>query len=311
MSLKEWFVVWFKAARAPFLVVSFIPAVLGGVIALYLGEIDWLLFAIVVIGVVMAHSAADFFDDYYDFKTGNLGNKEKQFHDSPLIDGTIKPGQVMFAGILCMLIAVASGIYAYIVVGMPVVWLMLAGAFIVFFYTAPPVRLNYRGLGEFALFLAFGPLIVFGLTYVLTGQVYVESILAGVPVGIYIMNVGLVSNTFDYHDDVASGKKAFPVRFGQAAAVRLIVASTWIAYLSVVAGVIFNILPVWSLLIFVSLPIAMQVVKGVRGYHDVNNYTGAMTKAIALSAIGGLLLIAAYILNIYFGLYFSDLVAGV
>lgn len=307
MTIKEWIIVWLKAARAPFLVVSIIPAILGGVIAIYLGEIDWLLFTLVVIGVVMAHSAADFFDDYYDFKTGNLGNKEKQFHDSPLIDGTIKPGQVMFAGILCMVIAIATGIYTYLEVGMPVVYLMLAGAFIVFFYTAPPIRLNYRGLGEFALFLAFGPLIVFGVTYVLTDSLSIESLLAGIPVGIFIMNVGLVSNTFDYHDDVASGKKAFPVRFGQAAAVKLIIVATWIAYLSIIAGIVFNILPVYAILAFVSLPIAMQVIKGVRQYHDVNNYTGAMTKAIALSAISGLLLIVAYVLAIFYDLNFNTL----
>jgi len=310
MTIKETFIVWFKAARAPFLIVSIIPAILGGTIAIFLGEIDWLLFALVVTGIVMAHSAADFFDDYYDFKTGNLGNKEKQFHDSPLIDGTIKPGQVMFAGILCLIIAIATGIYTFLEVGMPVVWLMLAGAFIVFFYTAPPIRLNYRGLGEFALFLAFGPLIVFGVTYVLTDGIRIESMLAGVPIGIFIMNVGLVSNTFDYHDDVASGKRAFPVRFGQAAAVKLIIASTWIAYLSIIAGVVFNILPLWSLLMFLSLPIAMQVIKGVKKYTDLNNYTGAMTKAIALSAIGGLLLIAAYILAIYWNITFDSIIKG-
>ena len=82
----EWFKIWFKAARAPFLAVSIIPCLLGGAISYSHGPFSWLSFVLATVGIVMAHSAADFIDDYFDYKTGNLGNKEKQFHDSPLID---------------------------------------------------------------------------------------------------------------------------------------------------------------------------------------------------------------------------------
>ncbi|ROL56353.1 prenyltransferase, partial [Bacteroidetes/Chlorobi group bacterium ChocPot_Mid] len=208
----NWLKVWFKAARAPFLVVSFIPCLVGGAMAYSTGSFDWMIFITVTIGIVMAHSAGDFIDDYFDFKTGNLGNKEKQFHDSPLIDQKVTAGQVLFAFLLCMAIALACGIYLLFTVGMPVITMTLIGAFIVLFYTSPPLKLNYRGLGETMLFIAFGPLIVFGVYYVLTGNMQWEPIIAGIPLGIFTMNVGLVSNTFDYFDDVESNKKAIPVR---------------------------------------------------------------------------------------------------
>lgn len=298
MTVKEWLFVWFKAARAPFLVVSIIPSFVGGIIAYLHGQFDPAIFAIVTIGIVMAHSAADFIDDYFDFKTGNLGNKEKQFHDSPLIDGKVTLKQVAIATALCLVISFASGIYLLIEIGMPVLIMAAIGTFIVFFYTSPPVRLNYHGLGESALFFAFGPMIVFGVYYVLTKEFSLEPIMASIPLGIFTMNVGLVSNTFDYEDDVQSGKKAIPVIFGQAFAAKLLVIVTIIAYLSLIGAVLFRIMPYWTLISLITVPIAFQVNSATLKYQDTSNYTKAMTKTIALSSVMGILLFASYVIVI-------------
>lgn len=295
MTIKQTLVVWFKAARAPFLVVSLMPALLGGAIAALHGPIDVTAFVVAVIGVVMAHSAADFIDDYFDFKTGNLGNKVQQFHDSPLIDGTVTLRQVMIATILCLAIAGGAGLYLLVTVGLPVVVITAAGAFIVFFYTSPPLKLNYRGLGETMLFLAFGPLIVFGVAYVLTGAFSAEAFLAGVPLGIFTMNVGLVSNTFDHDDDVASGKRSLPVRFGQAAAVRIITVTNAWAYILTAAGALSGVMPCWTLALLVTIPLSRRVVEKASLYLDTANYTPAMTAAIALATVAGAVLCLAYL----------------
>ena len=296
--MKDWIVTWLKAARAPFLIVSFIPAVLGGIIAYYHGAFDWTIFILATVGAVMAQSAADFIDDYFDYKNGNLGNKEQQFHDSPLISGKITTGQVMFAFLLCLGIAVGIGIYLLIEVGLPVLYLMAAGAFIVLFYTSPPIRLNYRGLGETMLFIAFGPMIVFGVYFVLTGEFSIEPLLASIPLGIFIMNVGIVSNTFDHDDDVKSGKRSLPVRFGQANAVKVLTIVTFLAYATVVISVILDIMPYWTLIGLLSLPVAIQVIKATSKFENTDNYTPAMSKAIALSSIMGVMLIAGYAIGV-------------
>lgn len=298
MTFKETLVVWFKAARAPFLVVSLLPAILGGVIAWYDGAFDWTIFIMATIGIVMAHGAADFIDDYYDYINGNLGNKDQQFHDSPLIDGKVTTRQVLIAAALSMLIAVGAGIYLLIEVGWPVLYLMAAGAFIVFFYTAPPVRLNYRGLGETALFFAFGPMIVFGMYYVLTGTYSWEPIIISAPIGIFTMNVGIVSNIFDHDDDVKSGKRCIPVRFGQKRTVQILLVATVIAYLAIIGGTIFNILPLWTLLGLLTLPLGYAVVKLSSNFADTRYYTPAMTRAIALSSVTSIVLIIAYLIPV-------------
>jgi 1,4-dihydroxy-2-naphthoate octaprenyltransferase len=294
--MKAWLVIWFKAARAPFLVVSLLPALLGGAMAYLHGGFNLALFIATTVGIVMAHSAADFIDDYFDFKKGNLGNKVQQFHDSPLIDGKVTLKQVLVATALCLVVALGCGIYVFIMVGPSILWLAAAGLFIVFFYTSPPVMLNYRGLGETMLFLAFGPLIVIGVTLVLTGQFSWEALTASLIPGVMTMNVGVVSNTFDYHDDIKSGKRTMSVRFGQANAIRVMMISTTLAYAAVLISVIFGFMPIWALLVVLTLPLALSAVREASKYTDDKFYTPAMGKTIALSSLATLLLTVGYVL---------------
>ncbi len=297
MAVKAWFVTWFKAARAPFLVVSLLPSLLGGAVATYTqGSIDVTAFIIATIGIVMAHSAADFVDDYFDFKKGNLGNKVQQFHDSPLIDGKVTVNQVLIAIALCLLAAFAAGLYLLIDIGMPVLVMTLIGLFIVLFYTSPPFKMNYRGLGETMLFIAFGPLIVVGVYYVLLREFAIAPLIVSLMPGIFTMNVGLVSNTFDHDDDVKSGKRTIPVRFGQANAVRLLAVGSIIAYTAIVLGVVLALLPVWTLASLLTIPLSVDVVRNASRYQEESHYTPAMTRAIALSSIASLILIFAYLI---------------
>lgn len=300
MKLIYWTKIWFKAARAPFLVVSLIPAILGGVIAWKDGGFDWTIFLLTTIAIVLAHSAADFIDDYFDYKNGNLGNKEQQFHDSPLISGEITSKQVIWATIICLVPAVGIGIYLTYLIGWPVLLMAGIGTFIVFFYTSPPFRLNYRGVGESALFLAFGPMIVFGVYFVLTQQFSWEPILLSIPLGVFTMNVGLVSNTFDYEDDIKSAKKTFPVRFGQANAVKLLNFGTILAFGVIIVAGIFQKVSLLSLAITLLAFIAYKVSAGTSKYEDLSKYTKAMGSAIALSSLSGIVLTLAYAGEILF-----------
>ena len=297
-KVKQWLIVWFKAARAPFLVVSAIPALLGGVIAYAHGAFDWTVFLLAAGGVVMAHSAADFIDDYFDYQHGNLGNKVQQFHDSPLISGEVTLRQVLVATILCAALAAAAGIALLVRVGAPVLIMAAIGGFIVLFYTSPPVRLNYRGLGETALFVAFGPALVFGVYFVLTETFIWVPLLASFPLGIFTMNVGIVSNTFDYDDDVRSGKYTLPVRLGQQRAVQLLAVLTAVAYIELVAAIAFGWLPLWCALGLLTLPLGVDTVRLTARYADSKQYAPAMGRAIALSALMGLLLSLGYWLSV-------------
>ena len=178
-------------------------------------------------------------------------------------------------------------------VGTPVLYLVAAWAFVVLFYTAPPVRLNYRGFGETSLFLAFGPMITFGVYYVRVRQPAWEPMLVGVPLGVFTMNIGLVSNIFD-HDDARSGKRTLALRLGQAASVRLLAVSYAAAYGVLVLGALSGGTTPWSLLALLGAPLAVDTVRRTARFADSAHYTAAMTSAIALSSVTGVLLGVAY-----------------
>ncbi|MFQ3597481.1 MAG: prenyltransferase [Chloroherpetonaceae bacterium] len=297
-TITEYIGIWFKAARAPFLVTSAIPAMLGGIIAYSHGSFDWTIFLLAFLGIIAAHSAADFIDDYFDYKNGNFANKDQQFHDSPLVRGIITDKQVMQGFLICLALALASGIYIFFAVGMPVLILTALGAFIVFFYTSPPIRLNFRGLGETSLFLAFGPMVVFGVYFVLTQSFNWSPILASVPVGVFVMNVGIVSNIFDHDDDVKNGKFTMPVKIGQARAVQILTVITVFAYLFLIACALSGFLPIWSLITLLTAPMSFKMLMLTRNYKNLSQYQPAMSMAIGVASLGGLLIMLGYAISI-------------
>lgn len=298
-KIKEWTIIWFKAVRGPFLIMSVLPVLLGGIIAYQNSQFNGWFLLMVLLGVLLAHSAADLFDDFYDYRTGNAGSKDHKFHDNPLFKGQISIRQVLTAAVLCTAVAAIIGVYLLVEVGMPVLYLTIGGAFILFFYTAPPFRLNYHGLGEIVIFLAFGPMIIFGTFYVVTGQFSLEPVLASIAPGIFTMNVGLISNIFDYEDDLAHDKMSIPVRFGRATGMNVLIFGNGIAYLSILLGVIFQILPMGCLLMFLSLPLSINAVKWTRQFQLMENIKPARLNAIKLAAISSFLLGIGYLIEAF------------
>lgn len=297
-KIKEWTIIWFKAVRGPFLIMSVLPVLLGGVIAYQNSQFNGWFLVLVLLGVLLAHAAADLFDDFYDYRTGNVGSKDHKFTDNPLFIGQISIRQVLTAAVLCTLIAAIIGVYLLVTVGWPVLYLTIGGAFILFFYTAPPFRLNYHGLGEIVIFLAFGPMIIFGTFYVVTGQISMEPVLISIAPGIFTMNVGLISNIFDYEDDLAHNKMSIPVRFGRTAGMNVLIAGNIIAYLVILLGVVIQILPLGCLLIFLSLPLSINKIKWTRQYQTMANIKPARLNAIKLAALSSLLLGIGYLLEL-------------
>lgn len=290
--------IWLKAARAPFLVVSLLPCALGGLVARRHGPVDLSLALLLTLGVVLAQAAANLIDDFFDFRSGNLANKSGQFHPSPLIDGEVTTRQVLAAAALCSLGALACGLAAFASVGWPVAWMTLAGALLVVFYTAPPLALNQRGLGELALFVAFGPLAVAGVAFVLSREWRWEPLLLGIPVGLFTMNVGLVSNTFDHDDDIRCAKRTLAVRFGQRRAVGLLAAGYGAGYALLLALALTSVTPLWTLLALPTAALVPSVLGRSAAFRDPAHFTPAMTAAIGLASAGSVLLCLGYVLAI-------------
>jgi 1,4-dihydroxy-2-naphthoate octaprenyltransferase len=160
---------WLIACRASVLFMTFTAAALGGLMAWRAGAFQWDLWLATVLGLMFAHATNNLLNDYTDSRRGIDRDNyyRNQYGVHVLEDGLMNERQFwrylgVTAGIALLLgawlISQRSGLTFN---------LMLAGAFFVLFYTWP---LKYYGLGEPAVLLVWGPLMVGGSYYVLAGQ---------------------------------------------------------------------------------------------------------------------------------------------
>lgn len=101
-----------------------------------------------------------------------------------------------------------------------VLWIGVAGLALAYFYHAPPLRLAYRGLGELAVAIAYGPLICAGTYLVQVGSLPFTVVLPALPLGILIAAFLWINEFPDYSADALSGKRTLVVRLGRRRAAR-------------------------------------------------------------------------------------------
>ena len=141
-----------------------------------------------------------------------------------LIDGLLTRGQTIKISTISYLLGIVVGL---MIVGYReprIFWLGVACVALAFFYNAPPLKLSYRGFGELAVGISYGPLITAGTYLVQRGTVTLEVILVSVVLGLLIAAF-LWANEFpDYKADLASGRHNLVVQLGRAKAARAFVA---------------------------------------------------------------------------------------
>jgi 1,4-dihydroxy-2-naphthoate octaprenyltransferase len=170
------------------------------------------------------------------------------------------------------------------------------------FYTAPPLRLVHRGLGEIAVAVGFGPIMVLGAYYVQAHRFSGEALYVSVPVAILISLVLYVNEIPDRAGDGAAGKRTLPVRLSKDNVIAGYVGAVVLAYLLIAVGVFSDVLPGPTLIALATIPLAVKVTRGLRASYE-NPYAlmPSMAQNVKLHAFTGLLLFAGYLTAIIAG----------
>lgn len=293
--------VWLLELRAPFFSAAVVPTLLGAGFAWESqGMFDPLLFALTLAGVVLAHAGTNVVNDYFDFKSGTdvVNRNRTPFNGgSPfIITGVLAPKQVYWAAITFFAGCAAIGIYLAYAVTLWIIPLGVVGIGLGYFYTSPKLNLAAMGVGEFAVGLGFGPLIVLGAYMVQTGEVSLAAFLAGIPVAFLIGLVLFINQFPDRDADGSVGKNHWVVRMG------LQKAASWYAglmattFIVIVALWAVGIYPVWSLIALLPAAIAIKAVKIVLEKHgNVSELVPAQAMTIQLHLTVGLLISAGLI----------------
>lgn len=213
---------WLIATRSAVTAVTVYTCIIAGMLAWRDNYFAWLPWLIVTVGLFVAHGTNNILNDYTDFTRGV--DKDNYFRTQygvhPLVQGFFtKPQQIRWflaSGVLAAL----SGIYALYYTGFSpiILGLFVFGAISLLAYTYP---FKYWGVGEFAIFLIWGPIMVTGVYLVLalgsggdTANMW-KVALAGVPFGLSVASINIGKHIDKMKDDKAKGVGTFPVRVGQ------------------------------------------------------------------------------------------------
>jgi 1,4-dihydroxy-2-naphthoate octaprenyltransferase len=147
-----------------------------------------------------------------------------------LVEGLLTRAQTRAVSLVAYLLAVVCGIVIAVAREPAILPLALAGVLLAYFYHGAPVRLSYRGLGELAVGLAYGPMICAGTYLVQAGSVPVPVVLVALPLGLLVAAFLGINEFPDYRADAQAGKHTLVVRLGRRAASRAYAAIVALAF---------------------------------------------------------------------------------
>ena len=208
---------WLISTRAAVLLMTLLSAVLAGLFAWHDGyKVNLLSWFILALGLVLAHASNNIFNDYTDYTRGvDKDNYYRTMYGpQPVADGLMTRRQHLTYFAVTAFLALLCGLYLIFTNGNDLtIWVLLGlGAFFVLFYTWP---LKYIAMGEIAVLIVWGPLMIGGGYYVLTHVWNWNVVWASLP---YVLGVTTV--IFGKHIDkllVDKAKKIFtlPVLIGE------------------------------------------------------------------------------------------------
>ncbi len=255
---------WYQASRAPFFVATLVPLTLAGVIAYKHGSWNTARWIVICVASFLVHMNTNLANDYFEFLSG-ADSGESIGGSRVLQDGKLTLSEIRRAMILFYIVALMCGLWILWVTKLWwLIGLMLFSFLSSLFYTAPPIRYGYFGLGELFVGINMGPIMVVGGAAVISGQFIAQAVWLSLPIGFMVAMILYFQSLPDIDEDRAVGKHTIASRLGQPTAiwgVRLFVAIT---LLSVVLLVISGLLHTVALLSLLTLILAARIDKMIR-----------------------------------------------
>ncbi|MBW7957205.1 MAG: prenyltransferase [Deltaproteobacteria bacterium] len=288
------------ATRPQFLPATAVAVGLGASAAWHEARsFDMAAFALSMLAALLCHSGMNTLNDYYDSKNGaddlNRNALTPFTGGSRLIQrGLMTQGETLALGTALVAAGGLTGAYLALTVS-PVLFVIgLLGVASGYFYSAPPLFLAGRGLGELTVGLTFGLLTVLGAFVAQTGSIGLGPVIASLPLSFLIAAILFVNEFPDFEADRAAGKRTLVVRLEPQRARWGLVFLLAMAYASIVAGVFLGPLPSWSLSALITALIAIPgALCLLKNYDRARALTPAVKAMIAIHLFTGLLQIAS------------------
>jgi 1,4-dihydroxy-2-naphthoate octaprenyltransferase len=290
---------YFAATRPAFLSVTFVGVLVGLATAAASGiRLDPATATLTMFFALVAHAGANVINDYYDSLSGcDAANDQRVFPFTGgsrfIQNGVIPQRAIGLYGYSLLAAVIPAGLWLTAVSASGLVWIGLAGLFVGWAYSAPPLKLQGRGLGEFGI-TAGWLLIVVGTDFVQRHSFSFAPIATGLGFALLVANVLYINQFPDSHADAFAGKRTLVVRLGTRGARYGYAVIAALCYGWIVAMVVARHLPPAALISLLGAVPSLAALRHLWGHADQPALLAPAIKMTILAAsLHGLLLAGA------------------
>lgn len=259
---------------------SIAPVLFGATYALgYEIKFSILKFILFLLACLLIQAATNLFNEYYDYKHG-LDKIDSEGISGSIVKGNLSPREVMVGALVLYALAFVLGL---ILTFMTSVYVLLVGLVCMlagYFYTGGKYPIAYSPFGEVVSGFFMGTIIIALSFYFQTGYVNADIIAVSLPLFIMIGAILLANNIRDLDNDKESGRRTYAILVGRNNAIKTMAISFIVVYLLNVLFIITKYASWWNLLVFVTIPLAIKIIKGF----SANNHKTTMAPFMVLTA---------------------------
>lgn len=300
-SPTVWVRAWLKVLGPPFIALTVVVSLLGAAIAFQRNcAFNLGLWILGTLGLVAIHFGTSSLNDYFDYLSGtdNINVAGSIFSGGSRViqEGLLSPRALLITGSSFIAIGSIIGLYLAFLKGLPVLWLGIIGVILAVGYVHPLINLSKKGLGELAVALSFGPIMLSGVYYVQAQEINVDILLIGLIMGLLAASVLWINEIPDYEADKTTGKTNWVVRVGKKKASYIYALLISLIYILTAALIYKNILPKSAWIVFLTLLLAVKAVNiALKNYNNVEKLLPANALTIALTITFGILLSISFL----------------
>ena len=260
----------FLETRPHFLLLSVVLSCVGTSMAWYDGHFNILFFILAFVGLLLIHTSCNVLNDYFDYMSGiDRETLRTPFSGGSgfLAAGALTPRCVNILGVVCFGIALGIGLFFLRVRGWALLPILVVGGASAYFYSTHIARWL---LGEFFAGLNLGVLAVLGTYFVQSGYYSWGAFVGSLPPGILTYNLLLINEFPDVVPDKRGGRRNIVIFLGKRRASLLYLITSGLVYLCIIIGVIFQFMPLGTLLGLLTIPIAFKAVREALSKYDAS-----------------------------------------
>ena len=275
-KLKE----FFMCTRPHSYPASVAPVLFGATYALgYEIKFSILKFILFLLACLLIQAATNLFNEYYDYKHG-LDKIDSEGISGSIVKGNLSPREVMVGALVLYALAFILGLILTFMTSLYVLLVGLVCMLAGYFYTGGKYPIAYSPFGEVVSGFFMGTIIISLSFYFQTGYVNTDIIVVSLPLFIMIGAILLANNIRDLDNDKESGRRTYAILVGRNNAIKTMAISFIVVYLLNILFIVTKYASWWNLLVFVTIPLAIKIIKGF----STNNHKTTMAPFMVLTA---------------------------